>query len=171
MKTWLVMMFFTSLMLAATAFAGGNSIAFSSIDITLGMPQDIAISKLTNTYDLTKIYGDDNSSYWRIKAKGQDSKTYGGVTFKNKKVSYVVKNWKTDDQERNYDFAKALYGLITQLVKERNTNCQLWSGEKIEPQITSKAALIVCGEKTVRIDVIEGNVSHSALLTEELNPK
>jgi hypothetical protein len=172
MKTALILVFFIMLtMPTAAALAGGNSIDFNGIDIVLGMTQDVAISKLTSTYDVTKMYGDENNSHWRVATKGQDSTAYGGISFKSKKVSYAVKNWKTDDQERNYEFAKALYGLITQLVKERNTNCQLLSGEEIQPQISSKAALIVCGGKTIRVDVIEDKVSHSALLTEELNPK
>jgi hypothetical protein len=87
MKTTLILMFFIFFAIPiSVAIAGSNSINYNGTDITIGMKQDVAISKLTNTYDLTKLDGDENSSHWLVKTKGQNATTYGSISIVDPKI-------------------------------------------------------------------------------------
>ena len=149
--------------------AGGSSISFGTVDLKTGMQEDVVIAELNKLYDLEKLTGSaKDSSSWVIKSKVQKSQFYGSISFKNGKLASVMRYWSPDDQQKGYEFAKAIYGLVAQFEKEGNSMCRISVGENNAPQFQAKAAFIVCGPKAMRVDIVEGKGTRSGSISEVL---
>jgi hypothetical protein len=134
-----------------------DGITLGTVRLALGMPKDVALSALAKSYELQNLGEGQASSSWLVRT-GKDSaaEPIGSVAFKDGKLTTVMKYWTPKDQQRGFEFATNLYGVITSFTNEGKNLCTIETARKQDTGIDSKAIFISCGAKYVRIDITSG---------------
>ena len=133
-----------------------GTILLDSTEVSIGMPRDVAISRLAQWYKLDK---QEKSDSWVVMAAQNEGNqtTYravGSVSFKDDKVDAVYKKWGPQDGHTDVDFARGIYGVIASLSDRGKTECRIGVGENQQPTGEIKSAFITCGDEYIQVDII-----------------
>jgi hypothetical protein len=133
-----------------------SRILLDSTEVSIGMPRDVAISRLAQSYKLDK---QENSDSWIVMAKQNEGNqtTYravGSVSFKDGKLNAVYKKWGPQDGHTDVDFARGIYGVIASLASRGKTDCRIRIGEDQQPTGEIRSAFIMCGDEYIQVDII-----------------
>jgi hypothetical protein len=143
-----------------------ETIWLGDVELGLGMPRDVVVAKLAESYQLNKTEAD---SFWVVSKDGPPHTVVGNVGFKNGKLSAVLKYWGPEDQQKGLEFANSLYAAIASLSKNAQESCSVNVGETNEPQVERKSAFITCGQRYIRMDIVHNKKGgDSAGITEVL---
>ena len=134
----------------------GEDYIWLSTKLTLGMPQNIVMGKLAQYYGTRKL---DSSStveqdWLVINKEGPPWQAVRGVSFKDGKLSAASKEWGPQDQAKGVEFARSLFGAISELVKQGKKDCWLAIDQKEVPGAESKLAYIVCDDKYISFFIL-----------------
>lgn len=165
------------MMIAVSVFASGQTKEDSkqaTIDIgmllRLGMARDAIITKLIGNYKVVKI--DVGEDEWLVEEKDNPLVTIGHLGFKAGKLTYASRDW-TQGQEDNYDFAQAIWGVMSHMDQEGNRSCSFDVPSSRSPQAEMTYVRLYCGAKRVQItttNVLNGTgKGHYAAVSEILS--
>jgi len=104
-----------------------GTILLDSTEVSIGMPRDVAISRLAQSFKLEK---QENSDSWIVMAAQNEGNqtTYravGSVSFKDGKLEAVYKKWGPQDAHTDVDFARGIYGVIASLASRGKQTAEL----------------------------------------------
>lgn len=141
-----------SFLYAQTKRSPTNSafIEIAGVKLRLGMTPREITGKLPGT-KITRIHDD----LWGIGGEEMPSET---IQFTNGRLSFAQRNWKSLDN----DIVESLFGAVSTLNQQRNSNCTVQAREKRTPNALVHVVWVVCGEKTVSVtrDTV-GDKSHN----------
>jgi len=89
-----------------------TSILLGTVDLTLGMPQQLVLNRLADQFDVRK-YDDSN---WFVYPKGRSASSLGTLVFTDQKLSAVFKDWGTNEQKAS-QLVIALYDVISGMLE------------------------------------------------------
>jgi hypothetical protein len=139
-------LFFTGIISVRAQTSPEQSIAIGSIRLTLGMPQDAAITALAGQYTVSQI-GD--SGEWELSTK--DGTSIGWVDFNNNQLIGVTKEWLPEDQTSAFDAASRIYSALNDITNNSPTTCIVETGNEDQSGKEKRSVTITCGEKDVEI--------------------
>jgi hypothetical protein len=147
-------------------------ITMGGVKLSLGMPQDTVIAHLVEQFTLRKQSGSGAEGVWMVFPKTVPPyDAVASLSFKNGKLTAVLKYWGPADQQKGVEFARALYAVLAELTKDNGT-CVVSNGVSNDVNFEAKAIFINCGTKYVRIDITRSEgPSESAEITEALDGK
>lgn len=160
--------FFVSCIQCRVYAGGSDAIYFGSIELRVGMEQDLVKARLSEQFSLVDLKGGS----WFVRTKdGPPFTILGSVIFLDGKLYAVQRSWSPEDQQKGFELARNLFRIISQFVKEGNDVCILSSGEFGDPQNEGKDAVITCGKKSIRLSLIENKDGRFVNLDESLRKK
>jgi hypothetical protein len=150
-----------------------DDISLGTVRLTLGMAQDAVLATLGKSYDLEKLTEGQQFSSWLVNARTGTEKLappkyVGNVTFRQGKLTTVMKNWAPENQQKGVEFATSLYDVMTSFTNEGRTVCSIETGRKKDPGYDGKAIFVTCGAKYIRIDLLSGPQGESTSMAEVL---
>ena len=92
-----------------------------------------------------------------------------GPSIIEEKVDSVIRYWNLNKTANDFEFTSVIYRLIKSMPKEEIETCSLATGESDTPQVYGKVISIKCGEKYIRIDLVEDGRTKSVGLSEILD--
>ena len=136
----------------------GDSITFGGNRFKLGMSKDQVVTQLVTSFDVAGPSGrtspcESTCTIWE-KAAGPPYTMVGSVAFRDGKLSSATKYWDPVDQQKAAPFARSVYGVIAELVKDGKTTCTIQTGQSESPGNEQKAAFIICGDRKIEILVM-----------------
>jgi hypothetical protein len=161
---WITIVFSIGMFLWSSLIptAGGNqpapsdapTIDVAGLGLKLGMDKESILKRIPGQFRV-----ENTGASVLIEDKAHPSQVYGSLSFVDRKLSRVDKNWNVSG-ETEADFARALYGVISEFQHNRRTQCQIAAGEgkPINPADEIKSARIFCGEGSY-IDITFVNTS------------
>jgi hypothetical protein len=154
--TAFIALFLFSAPIATTALFGqqsDDSIVLGGDRFRLGMPKDQVLKLLTSYFDVQGTPGGRNtpcdSSCSVIEPGGPPYKFVASVSFKDGRLSSVIRHWSPDDQQAAVPYARALWGAISSLVKDGKTVCTIAAGQNE----SSRGAFITCGDRQIHVSI------------------
>lgn len=114
--------------------------------LRLGMARDGIIAQLTANYKMLKLEGSGDE--WLVEEKENPMVTIGHLGFTAGKLTYASRNW-TQGQEDNYDFAQAIWGVMSHMEQEGNHSCFFDVPSNRSPQAEITYVRLYCGAKRV----------------------
>jgi hypothetical protein len=144
-------------------------------NLTLGMPEDTVIRKLTESgYTLEKLKDfpvfqrqKGITSMWVTKEKQGDIWISHDLGFASGKLELVVKELTTRDE---VEFGRQLYFAMHDLEAEGNRRCTIETTSQEGPDSSMKTAKLHCGKKGITINLQQwGKQAESVELDEELS--
>jgi hypothetical protein len=124
-------------------------------DLQLGVSEAEVRQSLAAKYDLRRevsVPGTGKGT-WMVTEKGKPSEVLGVVTFKEEKLYFVTKRWlsRLEDQEAGVQTARAIYGILSEFVRQGETSCSIKTDHKETPSFSTQVASVACGQKHVDI--------------------
>jgi hypothetical protein len=120
-------------------------------ELQLGMPKDAVMSRLAEQYMLVRIGAGDD---WLVESKVRPIVSYGEVSFANGKLSYIEKDWSSED-DGEFSFAQSLYGLLDQFGREGRQICLMSTDTSRTPEAETRSITMSCGGKKLIITTID----------------
>jgi hypothetical protein len=152
--------------------AGHDAIAIGGARLYVGMPRARALEALSAEFDVRE---DNRSSEaqesWLVWTK--DKTFVGNVSVKNGLVWSVIKNWGPEDGS-GAPLVKAFLGAVSALVRDGRKDCTLDRDEQSGPGWESRAVLIVCGKRHLKMEVLSSQdpkIGERASVSENLGGK
>ena len=123
-------------------------------DLQLGASETDVRKSLAAGYELRKEDGGlgTNKDSWLVTQKGKPE-ILGVITFKDGRLHFATKRWlsRVEDQEADVRTARAIYGVISDFVKQGETSCNIKSDHQETPTFSTQIASVVCGSKHLEI--------------------
>ncbi len=132
---------------------GGNQIQIGT-DLALGTDETAVRKVLSARYDLRELDSDKHgTANWLVAAKGDPSHVAGVLGFKEGKLVFATKRWlqRDEDRERGVQTARAVYGILTELVSHGEATCIVSSEQRESPDLSAKTATVRCGHKSLEV--------------------
>ena len=124
-------------------------------DLQLGASEADVRKSLAAEYDFRKGDRDAGTGKgtWIVTPKGKPSEVLGVVTFKEEKLHFVTKRWlsRIEDQEAGVQTARAIYGVLSEFVKQGETSCNVKTDHQETPGFSVQNASVACGQKHLEI--------------------
>jgi hypothetical protein len=145
-----------------------NSIELGSTVLHLGMSKASVVAALEKYYTVN----DDG----QVVSKAEPHKSDGSVSFKDGKLTAVLKSWSPSNQRQAYELANSLFGLFNDLKEEGSVECTFsTSSHQTNDGSEKKSIFMFCGDKDVDIDAVHWQVGdkpdQAAVVTEILRAK
>jgi hypothetical protein len=123
------------------------------------MALDEVISRLSKYCDVRKLDDTEDRSSWFVSEKGSGARgafrLIASLGFRKGKLTSVFKSWDGSDIQRQIGMATSIYGALSTFVREGRTSCSIDASQKSTPSSESQSAFISCGDKYIRIDIID----------------
>jgi len=142
---------------------------YIGIELHLGMPRDMIITRLASHYKTRKISAEAGveGDEWLIEEK--DSLTsIGQLGFTEGKLTYASRDW-TQGGEDGYNFAHALRGAMTQIQKEGYEGCFFDVPSSQSPIAELEYLRLYCGPKKIVITIVNETERKYASVNEVLS--
>lgn len=150
------------MVLTATAANTPEAISLGSVELRLGMPRDAVLARFAPYYNLQKVGSDS----WIVSPKNQSAReAIGSISFREGKLTAIYREWGPNDQLAGAPFARAIFGVIQQLSQEGKHVCSISVSQTQDPQSELRTAFLVCGGKTVKINLaITDNLEYGSVV-------
>lgn len=141
---------------------GQDIISVGPVELALGMSEDAVMSMLKEQYGVSEIgkssiiIPDPSRTKFKsymVVSKGDGRGAIASVAFSEGKLKSVIRYWGPRDQQRGAEFARSVYGVIAEFVRQGKRICRISVGEDQVPDAELKTAFIVCGIREIRIDL------------------
>lgn len=150
----------------------GDSIAIGSERLKLGMPRDQVLTRLAKPFDLSGPEGGTSPCpeygcvLW---LKGGPPYTMvASLSFKDGRLSWLIKYWSPEDQRRSEPFAQAVFAAISSLVSDGKIQCTINVRQDGSPRLEQKHAYIICGDRKLDIRIVHSEEGDFGALDEWL---
>jgi hypothetical protein len=136
--------------------------------LELGMSRDEIISKLAESYKLTKVQstGDD----WIVAEKQNAEIWQGYLGFQNAKLTYASRSW-TQGDEDTFAFALAFWRAMSEMDREGRNTCTFEVPTTNSPTAEIRYVRFYCGMKRIEImatDVLNGQAKGHQVSVNEI---
>jgi hypothetical protein len=136
------------------------------IPLVLGLQQQDVLEQLKkiSQYKLIKVAGGDA---WIVRS---GDNAVASLSFHDGKLTEVSRSWGPENQQSGVPFAKGLFGVANQFVKEGRTNCVLQTNASEYPGSESRGVSIICNGKYIEVnvtEVVDGDAKGSYATVEE----
>jgi hypothetical protein len=130
----------------AQAPAPADRLQLGSVELTLGMPENAALTALKRKYHVERARsaGDD----WAV---SQGTKTLGVASFSAGKLSRASKTWLSTEDRAAASLAGQLYQLAGEFASEGRTQCTLSAKPYRITGAEGRVVTLVCGAKSVQL--------------------
>jgi hypothetical protein len=126
-----------------------ESIALGSTRLSLGMPQDAVIAALAPYFRLDQ----QPSGTWVVLTKrGPPFDAVGSLSFVDKHLAQIYKEWGPENQQKGFEFASRLYWALKGVIANSRENCGVELSGTEGPAYNIKSIGITCGGKTIEIN-------------------
>jgi len=109
------------------------------------------MARLAEQYKLVK--GPEGDS-WMVESKDKPLVVYGQVLFEKGKLSLVVRDWTSGDED-SFAFVQALHGALQQFGKEGKRICQVSTSTTRTPVMEQRSITMSCGFKNLVISTTD----------------
>lgn len=164
-----------SFLAGARAERRRESISLGEVNLSPGMPEDVVLSKLGDSYGLEKRKNNYNLASWVVRSKDAGKQIVGRVTFSKGKLVLVSKTWANSDDSGAVAIGRAILGVVANIKSEGSTTCTLSPSQEQEPGTNLQSVLIECGPRELEIGVdrsVSGSITiEGTFVTERLMMK
>jgi hypothetical protein len=152
----------------ATAWAQPQSLVVAGVELSLGMPEEVVLSKLKG-----KTLAKAGSNGWMITEKsGTEILPIGGVSFKGGKLTWISRHWGNfDSGDSAVDLSLELYRVLSYLDERGESVVHISTSTAQEPGMTLKTIEVRSTERKVTIGILEGKGANSIGIQEILAAK
>ena len=173
-----VFRFAVPLLLLAAAVAAAsavqsptNRIVFGTVPLTLGMQDKVVLEQLRERYRVISTSSDN----WAVLEHDPALPAVGSIAFKAGRLAYVNRTWVQvppvgTSEADPIALARALYGVISQFVKENRRECTIGTHEGFAPGAEGRTAYISCGGKEIRVAMFRTERSGWVATVDEVMP-
>jgi hypothetical protein len=120
-------------------------------ELSLGLPRDLVISRLSEKNNIVKIDEDENTLSIRTKTPPYD--VSGEVVFRNGRLVYAMRDWSSDPDA--VSFLYTLRSVLIHFGNEGKHMCLVSTGGSQGPDGQTQSIAMVCGAKRLIMSVNE----------------
>jgi hypothetical protein len=148
MRTFAIVLLFL-IVVPATAQSSAPSITlgeFPTVRLTLGTPKDAVMQVLKESFALSDLA----TGGVAVDSATNKLRGFGSVSFKNGKLSSVVKFWTIDEPDSGVAISRAIHGAISSF-GDAGSSCSVETFDDNEPTVQKKGIMLHCGQKHLEV--------------------
>jgi hypothetical protein len=126
-----------------------NSILVGEARLRLGMPKEFVIHALQSSYEFGPV-GEGEDLSFKTKGSARDADPEGFLSFRESKLTEVMKLWNGNQPNTVPELMRAIYGAMSSLSKN-SLPCSVFTFDDQKPTEEKKGVTVSCGDHHVSV--------------------